>query len=270
MTSYQHRLKNIPIVLDTIFSQTLHPDLVVLNLAYDEEIPDEVQIYIDKHCIEVNRVKDTKVYKKLIPTLKKYPNDCIITIDDDFLYPRGMIDDFMSVHQQYPDYPISGNREIYNVFQCHCGCASLTKADFLGDFIDKIDSDVITNCPCDDIVYTYFSNKNGHPYIRTHELYFYNMQSFQEGDRYSDMVGDRALTTSYNYLVGRYGNVGDNLHIYVHDKVIKDIIEDMIKTRTSNAYSAGCKIICSSYSYRIGHFLLEPMRKILRYKADEK
>lgn len=172
MTSYKHRLKNIPTVLDTIYAQTLRPDLVVLNLAFDEEVPDEVQNYIAKHKIEVNRVKDTKVYKKLIPTLKKYPNDCIITIDDDFLYPKGMIEDFWKVHIQYPDFPISGNKVFYNVYQCHCGCASLMKADYLGNYIDNIDEDVMRNCPCDDIVYTYLSNKNGHPYMRTCGLYF--------------------------------------------------------------------------------------------------
>ena len=68
MTTYSKRVANIPAVLDTIFAQTLLPDLVVINFAIDEVIPDNVQSYINSHNIELNRVPDTKVYKKIIPT----------------------------------------------------------------------------------------------------------------------------------------------------------------------------------------------------------
>lgn len=260
MTSYQHRLKNLPVVLDTIFAQTKQPDLVVLNLAYEESIPGEVQNYLDEHCVEINRVEDTKVYKKLIPTLKRHPNDCIITIDDDFLYPLGMIEDFMRVHHHYPDYPISGNREFYLGLQCHCGCASLMKAEFLGGFINMIDNDVIDNCPSDDIVYTYFANKNGHPYIRTHGLYFTNMQSYQEGEGYSDSIGTHAIMNSYNYLVRRFGQVDFNLNRYIKDEGIEIIVKDYVRSRMSYSYFEGCNKVRSTYSYRIGHFLLGPIR----------
>ena len=33
MTTYSKRIGNIPAVLDTIFKQTIHPDIVVINLA---------------------------------------------------------------------------------------------------------------------------------------------------------------------------------------------------------------------------------------------
>ena len=262
MTSYKHRLKNIPTVLDTIYAQTMQPDLVVLNLAYDEEVPDDVWNYIEEHKIDVNRVEDTKVYKKLIPTLKKYPDDCIITIDDDFLYPKGMIEDFWKVHVQYPDNPISGNRVFYNVFQCHCGCASLTKTVFLGNYIDDIDEDVMSNCPCDDIVYTYFSNKNGHPYMRTREMYFINMQKFQEGEGYSDKVGPASITNSFKYLVQRFGKLENNLDKYITNKDLEDLMKDYVAANMELAFSKGSDYMRSSYSYRLGHFVLTPVRKL--------
>ena len=121
MTTYNKRIGNIPTVLDTIFKQTIHPDIVVINLAYEEIIPDKVQIYMETHNIEVNRVPDTKVYKKIVPTLKKYPDDCVINIDDDKLYPPEMIADFMDIHKKYPNNPISGNRQVFGGRQCHHG-----------------------------------------------------------------------------------------------------------------------------------------------------
>ena len=47
LTTYSKRIGNIPTVLETIFNQTQKPDLVVLNLAFNESIPDDVQNYIE-------------------------------------------------------------------------------------------------------------------------------------------------------------------------------------------------------------------------------
>ena len=41
------RISNLPTVLDTIYSQTMSPNKVVLNLAYDEHVPDIVQEYFE-------------------------------------------------------------------------------------------------------------------------------------------------------------------------------------------------------------------------------
>lgn len=263
LTTWHKRIGNIPVVLDTIFSQTILPDIVVLNLSYEEKIPAEVQNYIDSHNIEVNRVPDTKVYKKLMPTLKKYPNDCIINIDDDWLYPRGMIADFMAIHAIYPEYPISGNRVIYQGLQCHCGCASLTKASFFGEYIDKVDQEIMSNCPSDDIVFTYLANLAGHPYIRTKDLYFINMESYNEIERYSDLiVGNEGLKISYDYLVDRFGRIENRLELYIHNDYLTEIINDICDAKICVAHNIGtmngANNVYSSLSYRIGHIILIP------------
>lgn len=69
--------------------------------------------------------------------------------------------------------------------QCHCGCASLTKASFFGDYLEIIDEEVINNCPSDDMTYSYFTNKAGHPYVRTKDLYSTNMIVYNNQDSYS-------------------------------------------------------------------------------------
>ena len=167
LTSYGKRLNNLPVVLDTMYAQTLPPDLVVLNLAYEEILPKDVENYLRSHNVEINRVADTKVYKKIIPTLKKYPDDCIICIDDDWLYPPQMIEDFMNIHKKYPNNPISGNKFIYKGMQCHCGCASLVKKEYFGEYLDLFDNDIYVNCKSDDVFYTYCAAKNNIPYDRT-------------------------------------------------------------------------------------------------------
>ena len=266
LTSYRERLSNLPVVLDTVFSQTIPPDLIVLNLAYEESVQDDVLAYLEQHHVEINRVPDTKVYKKLIPTLIKYPEACVISIDDDFLYPKDMISDFLAIHQKYPQFPISGNREILFGMKCHCGCASLTKAEYFGDYLYQIDDAVLCNCPADDISYTYFATKAGHPYIQTENLYFHNMPSYgnEKGEGYSDVVvGAKGNTRTYEYLVNRFGMVSFDVRRYFTDACFGEFVyqieqkdlEEKLEKREMEVESK----IHSTYAYRIGKFLLKPM-----------
>ena len=272
LTTYCKRIANIPVVLDTIFAQTMPPDIVVLNLAIDEVIPDDVKDYIETHSIEVNRVYDTKVYKKLIPTLKRYPNDCIISIDDDWLYPDGMIEDFMHIHSLYPEFPISGNKSAVGNMQCHCGCASLTKASYFGKWLDLIDSDVIQHCSSDDIVYTFMANKAGNPYIITENDYFVNMSPYGGDHGYSDSIVDHdGIVKSLDYLVARFGSVTTNLvSSYMKDTnmYLASVIES-VQTNTcvrygrlmeEQGYWRGVKEMKSSRPFRIGQAILSPLK----------
>lgn len=270
MTTYSKRINNIPAVLETIFNQTFSPDLVVINLAHEEAIPIAVQAYINQHGIEIYRVEDTKVYKKLIPTLKRYPDDCIISIDDDWLYPKGMIEDFMNIHKHYPDNPVSGNKEVICGIQCHCGCASLSKASFWGDYLDVIDDDLMKYCMSDDMVYSFLSTLAGHPYVRTNSEYFTNMIPFNPIDSYSQKCyqynNEDIIQKSYDYLVNRFGEINNVFSFYVKDKYIANLLDDIQKQNiglSSNKVKLETKkqvedYILSTYSYRIGHFLLKP------------
>lgn len=259
LTTYSKRINNIPAVLDTIFSQTVPPDFVVLNLAYEEIVPEEVQRYIDTHPIEVNRVADTKVFKKLLPTLKKYPNDCIIAIDDDWLYPKGMIADFIKMHERYPHCPISGNRIILFGRQCHCGCASLVKSEYFGGELDLIDDDVFRNCPSDDIVYTYFVNKAGFSYIRTAEVYYKNMVSYNEGESYTvSEDGFDGIAKSYSYLENRFGRVDAPLKSYISDSYIADLLHDIHSKDVQRKMEDVRNEIRSSITYKVGRALVNP------------
>jgi len=272
LTTYSKRIGNIPTILETIFKQTVPPDFVVLNLAYDEVIPDDVKKYINTHPIEVNRVPDTKVYKKLIPTLKKYPHDAIISIDDDWLYPKEMIEDFVHIHKRYPNYPISGNHAVAFGFQCHCGCASLTKAEYFEGCLEMIDEEVIKHCKCDDIVYTYFANKSGHPYIRTKGLYFSNMIPYNGGDGYSLSLVDelRVISESFEYLSLRFGQMKELVHPYIKDAYFADFLGDLCKLSYEKQLRRESeKTLKSSLSFRLGNILLSPFR-IIRYNLFSK
>ncbi len=262
LTSYKTRLSNLPTVLDTIFAQTLPPDKVVLNLAYDEVLPNEVSNYLDLHNVEIYRVADTKVYKKIIPTLKRYPNNIVICIDDDFLYPKGMIQEFVAMHDANPNNPIGGSHWPYKGLMVpHCGCASLTKSEFLGDFISKIDDDLILHCPCSDIVYAYLSVLNGHPYICTQNEYFLNMQSYNETKGYSEVIASAdGHQSTFNYLRERFGELPEFFSTYVGDNALSYTLHVMMANEMENRVQQTTDSIHKTRAYRLGKALLLPLQ----------
>lgn len=268
LTTWEKRISNIPTVLDTIFAQTVSPDLVVLNLSEELIIPDEIRIYLDAHDVEINRVTFEKVYKKLIPTLIKYPEDCIINIDDDWLYPSTMIEDFWNTHVKYPNNPISGNREFINGLPCHCGCASLTKASFFDD-LNIIDNEVMNNCPSDDTVFTYFAALSGHPYVWSNGLYHINLQPYNQSNPYteSDLLFN-AVGVSWNYLTTRFGEAPTCIELLVDDPMIKAILQKKNEYDKSYSFVQGKREIQKTKSYKLGYFLLKPFSRLFLNKKD--
>lgn len=270
LTTWSKRICNIPFVLDTIYAQTVPPDVVVLNLAYDEQIPTKVQEYINSHAVEVNWVPDTKVYKKLIPTLKRYPNACVISIDDDWLYPHTMIADFMRMHNIYPDFPISGNKEVFCGMQCHCGCASLTMAKHFDGYLNQVDDDLMSHCPSDDLVYTFLTNKAGHPYVRTEDTYFTNMIPYNTVDSYSLQPENlNSFVNTWDYMESRFGILKPDFEVYINDRYMSTLIQDLlIKSIEYERMITKRKVetdIWSSKTFRLGQFLMRPFQW-MKYK----
>jgi len=176
LTSWPARIDNIPAVLDTIFAQSMPPAKVVLNLAACEfpnkELPIVVAEYIRANKVEIIwHDKNKKVFKKLIPTLNKYPDVWVVSIDDDWLYPPTMIEDFWKTHLANPDQPISGNDCVLRGIKYHCGCASMTTKKFFGSYIEDIDEDLYANCDSDDVFYTFVCERNGYHYVQSKERY---------------------------------------------------------------------------------------------------
>ena len=266
MTTWAKRINNLPFVLDSIYTQSIQPDIVVVNLSFNEIIPPIVCDYIAEHQIEVNRVPDNKVYKKILPTLSKYPNDCIISVDDDWLYPSEMIEVLMATHEKYPDYPVSGNCAVQHQLQCHCGCASLVKAAYFDNYLSEIDDSLIENCPSDDMVYTYLAYKAGHPYIRSIKPVFSKLTPFNNEYSYSESsVDGGGIEQSYSYLLARFGEIDTSIKYYnmISDSFIKDLISDIVAQSITDSKEKGRIIgrseVMQSTRYRFGNAVISPI-----------
>lgn len=116
LTSHPGRIEYVYNVIENIAQQTLKPKRVLLWLSKQQfpngeaDLPqsllecekrEEVQI---KWCND-----DLRSHKKYYYTMLEYPDDLIITVDDDLVYPKDMI---FSLYQSYLSFPrcISGMR----------------------------------------------------------------------------------------------------------------------------------------------------------------
>ncbi len=108
LTTYPGRIDRVHISIESLLHQTRKPDMVVLWLA-EEQFPDKEQglpeklLSLQKHGLSIEWCHDIKSYKKLIPSAKKWPDDIIITADDDIIYRIDMVESLLEAYENHPD-----------------------------------------------------------------------------------------------------------------------------------------------------------------------
>lgn len=110
LTSWKDRFVFLPEVLDSLLKQKFKADKIILWLAKEDEkfITQDILSY-KKSGIEIRRTENILSFKKLIPALKEFPNDILITVDDDMVYPSDTIMNLYHSYLQKPD-SIHANR----------------------------------------------------------------------------------------------------------------------------------------------------------------
>lgn len=109
LTSFPAAIPYAIQAIRTILKGLLLPDKVVLYLD-TQKFPDGVlppeleELKAESPIFEVRFNPDEiRSYKKLIPALKDFPNDVIVTIDDDICYPAELLRDLIRLHKRLPD-----------------------------------------------------------------------------------------------------------------------------------------------------------------------
>lgn len=106
LTTFGQRIEEVFLAIESIGFQSIKAGRVVLWLADDEftyeELPSTLKRQI-KRGLTIEFCEDLKQYKKLIPSLKKYPEDVIITIDDDVIYNFDLVEVLYRNYLKRPD-----------------------------------------------------------------------------------------------------------------------------------------------------------------------
>ena len=105
LTTYNKRIYEVYLTIESLFHQTLKPKKIILWLAENEFNYENTPLILKKQQdrgLEIRFCTDIKSYKKLIPTLQLIPNTIVITVDDDYIYPFDFVENLIKIYQKYP------------------------------------------------------------------------------------------------------------------------------------------------------------------------
>lgn len=112
LTTYPARIHFVEQTIRSLFHQSLQADMVVLWLS-EEQFPQKERclpntlLSLEKYGLAIEWCEDLKSYKKLIPSLQKYPNDIIVTADDDVIYWSNWLKTLYTGHRLHPTAVVS-------------------------------------------------------------------------------------------------------------------------------------------------------------------
>lgn len=105
LTTHGKRINTVYQAVESIFSQTIRPNIVTLYLSdkefNEDSIPESLKKQRDRG-LRIVFTKDVRSYTKLVPALKDYPEEIILTIDDDYIYPFDMVEQLLNAYKRHP------------------------------------------------------------------------------------------------------------------------------------------------------------------------
>jgi len=211
LTTWYKRVLNLPTVLDSILSNTMLPDRIMVNLS-EEDFPDRIlpesvtQFITGYHnLIKLNWEKENmKTYKKIFPVFREYPNAWVICADDDIIYPEDFVESFLICHALHPNAPISGNNYYHDGIKYQCGAASMVCAKHFEGWEQYYTPEFVEKCPANDIFCTQLALRNGYQYIELGRSFDDPQYRFQDNDAYSTSDGSKQRK-SLDFLEKEFG-----------------------------------------------------------------
>ena len=105
-TSFPARINGAWMVVDCIMRQSYSPQKILLFLSKEQfpegrkMVPRNLLKY-EKYGLEVRFVEgDLKPHKKYFYAFQSFQNECIVTVDDDVLYRRDMLERLWNMHKK--------------------------------------------------------------------------------------------------------------------------------------------------------------------------
>lgn len=94
------------LAIESILRQDVLPERIVLVLAEEEfsGVPIPKRLLADERVELLWVSRNTRSYKKLIPTRKLYPEAVIVTADDDVMYPKSWLSGLLEAHRATPTF----------------------------------------------------------------------------------------------------------------------------------------------------------------------
>ncbi len=107
LTSWPGRINTVHKTIESLLNQKWRPDKIILWLAPEQfpnkeaDLPSELMALCARGLV-IDWYHDIRSYKKLIPTLRKYPDAIIVTADDDNIYSPTWLGKLVDSYIRHP------------------------------------------------------------------------------------------------------------------------------------------------------------------------
>lgn len=148
LTSFPAAIEYAIPAIKSILKGTRQPDKLVLYLTFDQfkkcGIPEELkEMAKESDIFEIRDYpRDIRSYRKLVPALRDFPDDIIVTVDDDVNYDRNMLKDLMKMHERFPESIIANRAKVMDTSKPYRKWKKLRWYDFIKGRI-KMDPHII-------------------------------------------------------------------------------------------------------------------------------
>lgn len=106
LTTYGKRINEVYLSVESIMQGTVKPNRIILWLAEDEfkgkTLPKTLQMQ-QKRGLQIEYCDDIRSHKKIVPAMERYPDACIVTIDDDLMYEFDLLENLIKAHVDNPE-----------------------------------------------------------------------------------------------------------------------------------------------------------------------
>lgn len=153
MTTWEKRVDQAHLTVQSILDQTRQPDLVEINLSYENfpqgilDIPDSLKKIAAEHKnVELHFYPtDLHCWLKCLPTWRRHKGEAFIdiTVDDDYTYPSDYVEKTVKAMVGH-DWGCT-QHEKYTMGQFMVYRSSLTDK-----IVDKFTDKLVLDCPLDD------------------------------------------------------------------------------------------------------------------------
>lgn len=112
LTTYSKRLHSLHLCLRSLLNQNYRPDKVILYLGNDLKINQLSHkiLKLRKFGLEIiEHGENLKSHKKYYYAMKSFPEDIVITVDDDCIYDRHLVESLVNSYKRFP-YAVSCRR----------------------------------------------------------------------------------------------------------------------------------------------------------------
>lgn len=109
LTSYPARLPKLHIVIKSLLRQTYQPEAIILYLGTDTKESDitkklrKLESKSNGRFMIKTGYEDLKPHKKYFYAMQEYPEQIIITADDDLIYDSNLVKDLYNSYLVHPD-----------------------------------------------------------------------------------------------------------------------------------------------------------------------